>query len=412
MQGTIMKITESQVVVLSEDGRFVNLPKTNAFHALGERIEFSPPMREKKRKKRFFSSLSGLAAAVLLFSIIGLQQFMNPVVQSPVALIALDINPSLEFELDSEQKVVKVHSLNSDAVELMDQLDTNGERFDSAYQKVLTKAKRMGYLERSQGTVMLTLVALQTDGITLKSLQVPTIGGVNLQLYQSTVGMKKQADESGLSLNKFIVYKQALQKGIKLDIQRLKSKPVAVVLGERGIRLDELLTNSLPALEHSEARPSMNQDEEKGATDANKPAAKVEVNRLPDKQTGVKERKKVTPKGSASSKEPASTVAEKHQEAVDDNPSSNTSTETESKPSASANQVGTEQTNEPSTGKNTDMGNNTETDAKLNSGSGTNESSDSSTDVNSKDSSEESSTGTTNEKTTQEQEKIGQNKGK
>ncbi len=100
-----------------------------------------------KQKKKNYIPLS----IVLIMSclIIGFLTFQNqPMIDpSPIAYISLDINPSLEIELDSDYKVIKVNTYNEDAKSIVQESEIQGLDVQEAIQVLLKNQEYTTYLE-------------------------------------------------------------------------------------------------------------------------------------------------------------------------------------------------------------------------------------------------------------------------
>lgn len=113
-RGVVVEIHESFVIVLSDNGEFVKLKLKRGLE-VGQTILYlqedlmptsvvSTPVNRK-----WVSLLTAVAACLVLWLV---PQFnKNPV----YAVLSVDINPSFELELDENQKIINVLSLNESA---------------------------------------------------------------------------------------------------------------------------------------------------------------------------------------------------------------------------------------------------------------------------------------------------------
>ena len=82
--------------------------------------------------------------AVLLFV------FLLPrssIISEPVAYVSLDINPSIELRLDKDNVVIETIAYNKDAKKILNKVNLNGEKLQSAILTLLNDKKYENYLQ-------------------------------------------------------------------------------------------------------------------------------------------------------------------------------------------------------------------------------------------------------------------------
>lgn len=81
---------------------------------------------------------------LLLFVSLSLRSSIIP---EPVAYVSLDVNPSLELRLDKNNVVIETIAYNKDAQRILDKVDLNGEKLQSAVLTLLNDKKYENYLQ-------------------------------------------------------------------------------------------------------------------------------------------------------------------------------------------------------------------------------------------------------------------------
>ncbi|MDU2240382.1 MAG: hypothetical protein E7E23_07355 [Paenibacillus sp.] len=244
MRGTVMKITENQIVVFCEDGTFRNLPRQAVMPRLGDNIPV--PMADRPdatRNRRFkVSWLAGPAAAavLLLLGIVFLLKFMTTGSTPPLTLVAIDINPSIELGVTSAGKVAEVRLVNDDAKSIVTKQQLMGKSFAAAVERIISEAERQGYLEAGTAKtwIWMTVVPPADSGAPAFAIDrstLPISEKYTLELFTATTADIQKAVQSELSINKYIVYEQAASQGIQLDIAELRTHSIISVLKEAGI---------------------------------------------------------------------------------------------------------------------------------------------------------------------------------
>jgi hypothetical protein len=164
-KGIVMETASRHLIVMTSDGQFVKLSRKSQSCRIGEEIHFSTPgMVWKKSSKAVVSSL---IAAVLFGMIIfaGMGGFLDSNHQMVVAYVTVDINPSVEFGIDAEEKVIEAYGLNDDGKELLKHIDYKGKYLEEVSSALMTQADLQGYFKKyiqsHEGTIVITSTMMQ-----------------------------------------------------------------------------------------------------------------------------------------------------------------------------------------------------------------------------------------------------------
>lgn len=250
MRGVVMKITEDRIVVLADDGKFRNLAHMSVMPSLGDKIivpdvpvVLKPQANRRAQSKLWIGSIA--ASLLLLVGIVWMIGSFNRMPE-PVAMVAIDINPSVELWVDHNEKVNKVVMVNDDAKLLIEEKELLGSSFYNAVQIIVTKAEEQGYLqaETEKKYVFMSVINLDEEifDVNLEKLA-PAIKAYNLEVNHLEPLKHEQAKELGLSLNKYMVYEEAQQKGITLDVEELRTHSIAVTLSQSSLDPSSFLSN-------------------------------------------------------------------------------------------------------------------------------------------------------------------------
>ena len=232
MQGTVMKITNHCIVVLTENGQFRNIPHRSIMPELGEQIELE--LQEQARRAAVWYQSKLVVAVASLLIIIGTVWLSSSLTSSSAAtsVVAIDINPSIELSVNNEGLVSDVELINDDAKWLLAANDLVGKDIVAALEYVLQQAETQGYLNRTdKSDVWLTGVYLTEDAYVIDYDKLTQ----NYPQYEfhrldGDADKLKQAKQVQLSLNKFLVYEMMQDRGIELELEELRSKPLRAVL--------------------------------------------------------------------------------------------------------------------------------------------------------------------------------------
>ena len=203
MKAVILEIRKGQAAVLGEDGIVVRIDNKN--YSVGDTVYI-----KKKRSHRFRMQVmragSVAAAAVIAFSIGGMYHYTT--IQA-CSYVTLDINPSFEYVLNWQNKVLSVEAVNEDAEEYVSQLQPDVKRKSLSEALEITK----GLLTDEnilEGTEDYVLVNVSCDSEERKAFltdEAEDFFGeaeeVTLVVTEATMEERKTARDLGISTGKY-----------------------------------------------------------------------------------------------------------------------------------------------------------------------------------------------------------------
>lgn len=173
-------------------------------------------------KKRLFHPAARLAfvtACAMLAVLLGIGSYA--LLWMPVAYVSIDVNPSLELELNRLDRVIDVRAYNEDGEEIAGNISVKGLRYEDAIERIVGSEKMQPYLT---GDAALTFT-VATDSARKEERMLAEIarssgclehGGSSVAADMSLVG---EAHENGLSLGKYLVYRLLLQYEPSVTVQ-------------------------------------------------------------------------------------------------------------------------------------------------------------------------------------------------
>ena len=223
MKAVVLEIKEKWAAVLCEDGVIRKVKKGN--FKVGDSFDFEA---ESHKKVVSIGSLRrnmvGSAAALFLIvaGVAGTYSYNNVLACS---YVSLDINPSIEYTLNRQDKVVAVKGLNNDGQKIADELlSVRKVTLKEALQETKQLLTQKNYLKSgSSEDVLIDISAnnsARKDTLKKEALSVfdteQIKGELNLVLTESDLKEHKRANSLGISTGE---YKQ---------IQYIKNKPEKV----------------------------------------------------------------------------------------------------------------------------------------------------------------------------------------
>jgi len=159
VKGVVMESRGHEAVILTRSGQFKRVRQRKPA-AVGEEITH----REWGKELALY-----LAATAILFLVTWrIVDFFTVCVYATV-----EINPAIEMGLNSAQRVVKVTPLNEEGQALLRATHLKGNKVDKALEKVISVSVARGYLPRSGGRVLITVVPANNQGRGLQEEIIP-----------------------------------------------------------------------------------------------------------------------------------------------------------------------------------------------------------------------------------------------
>ena len=113
-------------------------------------------MTEKKRMKPIYKIATTIAAMlVLVVSIVGAIQFTG--LNEVETVIAFDVNPSIEIELNSRGQVIEVRALNEDAKIVIGDMKFRNVDLEVAVNAIIGSMLKNGYLSTDQNSILVSV---------------------------------------------------------------------------------------------------------------------------------------------------------------------------------------------------------------------------------------------------------------
>lgn len=161
-KGCIIEVRKETMIVMTSDCDFCEMQKRQAVEE-GMEIEFH--RREIiSPKPRTFASFPLVAAAIILFFITSIYGFHYwDIMNQSVAMVTVDINPSIQLEINHKNQVLHVLALNEEA-KALPLSSLKKKSLEEALDIVLQEARNKGYiLHEEENYILVTSVALKED---------------------------------------------------------------------------------------------------------------------------------------------------------------------------------------------------------------------------------------------------------
>ena len=156
MKAVVVEIRGAKAAVLMDDGQIKLL--TNRNYEKGQVIYVSSTSLASLRAKT--KLWSALTAAVLVL-VLGVSSYAY---FTPVSTVSLDVNPSLEFNLNRFEKVLSVHAYGEAGQQIINQLQLKNKSIDEAIMLALQQMSQEGYLGVGEENGIMISAAFKNSG--------------------------------------------------------------------------------------------------------------------------------------------------------------------------------------------------------------------------------------------------------
>lgn len=140
MKCVIVEIKNNYAAVLSDNGSIIKIRNNN--YQIGEEIEMKNTTKKSKNK---IYALAASAAATILIVGAGVYAYATP-----YSYVSLDVNPSIEYEVNRFDRVIDVTAVNDDGAEIINNLDLENKTIDEAIEDTITEINEQGYFPEGE----------------------------------------------------------------------------------------------------------------------------------------------------------------------------------------------------------------------------------------------------------------------
>lgn len=279
-KGIVMEMTQAHLIVLTPDGRFMKIPRSSRVCDVGDEIVFATPLFRWKSPFVAFSSSVAAAIVLCVVAFNGITPGLGGI-QPIVAYVTLDINPSVELGIDSQEQVQEVKGLNEDGIVLIEQLSYKGKSLSSVTNELMNRVERKGLLDNGEGDIIITSTKAYEEAkiddaavsesvkksvdkhIQEKHPQNQT--DIHVASLVAPLDIRQAAQSEGVSVGKYAIYLNAKSIGSAVTIEEIKTQSIHSIAQDRG-GLDKLIdTKKVP---QKETLSRLLDEERKGELDA------------------------------------------------------------------------------------------------------------------------------------------------
>lgn len=177
----------------------------------GTVIDMTNELQPKKKRNRW--APLAIAACLALVLVGGGGGYYYYSANAVASLVSLDVNPSIQLEVNKNEKVLSATPLNDDGAEILADMDLKGTQADVAMYAIIGSLLQHGYVDELANSILITVqdddqargeklqqALTQQADAALASAQVN--GSVLAQTLQNSQELTQKAQEYGISTGK------------------------------------------------------------------------------------------------------------------------------------------------------------------------------------------------------------------
>ena len=214
--GIVLETDGQTAVLLKADGTFTHAP-AKAGWRVGEAVAL-PTLR----RRRAFTGMLAACLALVLLGGFGWQRLYA----APVALISIDVNPSIELSVNRFHRIVSASALGAEGEQILTQTDIKHAAYQQALSKILSVEEVGGYFAGDASivvTVFSSDAALQSAMLSeVQALVEPSLfdapGRVTAEYYAVDAAIVDDAHCLGVTAGKYLYLQELLELAPETDM--------------------------------------------------------------------------------------------------------------------------------------------------------------------------------------------------
>lgn len=237
-KGVLLELDGRQAVVLTQQGEFKRVSVPRGTWDIGDEIEYAEVRQTPWAKW----GLAAAAAAVMLLTPVGITSVINA---QPQAIVTIDINPSIQLVLNRRDQVLEALGINQDGQKILAGVDWKRQPVDEVVAELTDRAvaaHKLDVTDESSAVVVAVAPAKgddlskeQADRIRDKAWSAVTTAvreeaqkanaeaKTNVAALEAKAAEKAEAEQAGLTVGKFLIYKELQAQGVEVKPEDLQT---------------------------------------------------------------------------------------------------------------------------------------------------------------------------------------------
>lgn len=183
---------------------------------------------EKRKNKKLSRILS--IAAVFVLLIAGVFLYKNFTGSDAAALVSIDVNPSIELEVDADERIIVARALNDDGKKVLSGMKLEGTDLNTGVNAIVGSMLKNGYIDELRNSVLVSVSgdgSIDTAALEAKLMQEVSsaLDGAGAVVAQNLDDIdddtRKLAERYGISVGKAAFIEKIIELNPTLKVEEL-----------------------------------------------------------------------------------------------------------------------------------------------------------------------------------------------
>ena len=186
-------------------------------------------IKKKKRKNKKLSRILSIAAVFVLL-IAGVFLYKNFTGSDAAALVSIDVNPSIELEVDADERIIIARALNDDGKKVLSGMKLEGTDLNTGVNAIVGSMLKNGYIDELRNSVLVSVSgdgSIDTAALEAKLMQEVSsaLDGAGAVVAQNLDDIdddtRKLAERYGISVGKAAFIEKIIELNPTLKVEEL-----------------------------------------------------------------------------------------------------------------------------------------------------------------------------------------------
>lgn len=258
--GTILDIEDKKTFVFTTDCGVTTI-RTKKEYFIGQQITFTEKdIYKNDARKILFRTLASVAAlfvvAIIGWMVINQMNAKDTFDSDAVAMVSVDINPSVEFIVNRDRLIISASALNDDGINILEGIDLKGLSMEDGIDTIIAIAGDQGYIKDGKRIILVSAAMCTTETSTAYVQQLKDIlDGLRtnqddtniMTVFVDDPDIIADAESNGMSIGRAYLYKYAQAKNSELTAEDIRDGALTDLLSSLdAITDDGNIDNHIP----------------------------------------------------------------------------------------------------------------------------------------------------------------------
>lgn len=230
-KGIVFKLKKNSTIVMTGEFEFTEIVRRPE-HVVGEEACFSRTDVVPPKRLRFLAAAASFIVLALLVTALWRPLFTVPAVY---AYVGVDVNPSVEFAVDDQGRVLEARGMDDTACSLLSRISAENNPVTDVLQDYYDVCVAEGYLNGGHFIIGLTkagdeeldpaFVSQMTEWARIRAEDAAF--EADLFVIECDPALRRQAASAGLSAAELAIVEEARRAGIHMDRQAVRDQGLA-----------------------------------------------------------------------------------------------------------------------------------------------------------------------------------------